>query len=87
MRIVNHPDGLVGHIFRKVIALLWSVRCLNESVVFDEVGIPLIGFASEETIEAVEAFLEGPFLAAGARCDVLATLWSLPIQKVLQSLS
>ena len=41
--------------------------CVDEAVVFDEVGIPLVGLAAEEAVEAVEALLERPLLAARAR--------------------
>ena len=54
-----------------MIALLRAVRRLDEAVVFDEVGIPLVGLAAQEAVEAVEAHLERPLLAARARGDVL----------------
>jgi formylglycine-generating enzyme required for sulfatase activity len=36
-----------------VIALLRAIGLVDEFVVFDEVRIPLIGFAAEEAIEAM----------------------------------
>ena len=54
-----------------MIALFRAVGCLDETVVFDEVGIPLVRFAANETVETVEAHLERPSLAACPRGDIL----------------
>ena len=64
-------DGLVGQVLGEVIALLRAVRLLDEPVVFDEVWIPLVGLAAQEAVEAVEALLERPLLAARAGGDIL----------------
>ena len=63
-------DGLVGQVLGEVIALLRAVRLFDEMVVFHQVGIPLVGLAAEEAVEAVEALLQRPLLAAGARGDI-----------------
>ena len=69
--VADHRDGLVREVLRQVIALLGSVRRVDKAVVLDKVGIPLIGFATEETVEAVEPLLQRPLLPARARRHVL----------------
>jgi hypothetical protein len=69
--VANHLDGLVGQVLGEVIALLRTIRLLNEAVVFDEVGIPIVGLTAEETVEAIEALLQRPLLATGPRGNVL----------------
>ena len=58
--VAEHLDRLIGQILREVIALLRAVGLLDEPVVLDEVGVPLVGLAAEESVEAVEALLERP---------------------------
>ena len=64
-------EGLVGQILGQVIAVLRPVGLVDEVVVLDEVRIPLVGFAADEAVEAVEALVERPVLLARARADVL----------------
>ena len=69
--VADHLERLVGQVLGEVIALLGAVRLVDELVVVDEVGIPLVGLAAEEAVEAIEALLQRPLLAGGARGDVL----------------
>ena len=69
--VADHLDGLVGEVLREVIALLRPVGLVDEPVVFDQIRIPLVGLAAEEAVEAIEALLQRPLLAARARGDVL----------------
>ena len=63
----DHRDGLVGQVLGEVIALLRGVRLFDVVVVLDQVGIPLVGLAAEEAVEAVEALLQRPLLAGSRR--------------------
>ena len=57
---------LIDDVFGEVIA--GAVRGIDMVVVTGEFGVPLVGFAFEETVEAIEAALEGPlFERAGGR--------------------
>lgn len=69
--VTQHLDCFVGEIFGQVIAVFRTVGRLDEVIVLDQVGIPVVGLATEEAIEAVEALLGGPHLAAAAGRDVL----------------
>src|SRR6185437_5275601 len=68
--VTQHLERLVRQIFREVITLLRCVRLLNEMVVFHQVGIPVVGFTTKESVEAVEALLQWPLGPAGAACYV-----------------
>src|SRR5215813_2659631 len=54
-----------------MVALVRAIGLVNKSVVLDEIGIPLICFATKETIVAVETLLQGPLLPTGTRCYIL----------------
>ena len=54
-----------------MITVFGAVRLRDEPVVLDEVRIPVVGLAAEESVEAVEALLEGPLRSAAAARDVL----------------
>jgi hypothetical protein len=54
-----------------VVAVLREVRLVDEPVVFDEVWVPLVCLATNETIEAIDPLLERPLLSACSRSDVL----------------
>src|SRR5262245_59297440 len=69
--IAQHTESLIGKILRQVISLLGCRRWIDESVVFHEVGIPVVGLAAEEAVETIEPFLQRPFRPAGAACNVL----------------
>ena len=69
--VAEHAQRLVGQIPGEVIPLFRAVRLVDELVVVNQVGIPLVGLAAEETVEAIEALLQRPLLARGARGDVL----------------
>jgi hypothetical protein len=57
---------LIREVFGEVIALLWRTRLVDRSIVFDQVGIPLVGLTTNEAVEAVEALLQRPLLLATA---------------------
>ena len=54
-----------------MVPLIGGIGRFDEPVVLDQVGIPVIGLAAEETVEAVEAFGKRPLRAAAACGDVL----------------
>ncbi len=68
--VANHPDGLIGQVLGEVVALLGRGRRLDEVIVLDEVRIPLIGLATEESVEALESLPERPGLAVAALGDI-----------------
>src|SRR4029450_567985 len=69
--VADHLDSLVGQVLGKVIAVLRSVRLINEPIFSDEARVPLFGPAAEEAVIAVEALLQRPFLPARARGNIL----------------
>jgi hypothetical protein len=68
--VTNHRESLIRQVFGKVVAIFRAVGLLYELVIFDEVGIPVIGLAAEEAIESVEALREGPFAPSSTRSDI-----------------
>ena len=71
-----------------MVAILGHVRLVDEVVVYDKVRIPLVGLATQEAVEPVEALLPGPLRPVPAGGNVLiGTLWFLPSQNVLQPAS
>ena len=68
--VAQHPDRLIGKVFRQVIPLFGRIRLIDEPVVLGQVGIPLVGFAAEEAVEPVEALLQRPFRFAAAAGDI-----------------
>jgi hypothetical protein len=68
--VFDHPEGLIGQVLRKVIALLGRVRRFDRTVVLDQVGIPVVGFAANEAVVAVEAHAQRPALLAGAQGNI-----------------
>ena len=58
--VAQHPKRLVGQVFREVIALVGAVRRLDEAVVLDQVGVPVVGLTAEEAVEPVEALGQRP---------------------------
>src|SRR5262245_60609552 len=54
-----------------MVALFGRIGLLDETIVFDKVGIPVVGLAAEEAVVAIEPFLERPLAAAGAGGNVL----------------
>ena len=69
--VANHADGLVGQVLREVIAILRAILLVNEVVIVHKVGIPLVGLAANEAIEAIEASLQRPLRPVRARSDIL----------------
>src|SRR5262249_34047455 len=63
--VTNEADRLIGDVLREVIPILGHVGLLDEMVVLDQLAIPLIGFAADETVEAVVTQPEWPVLAIG----------------------
>ena len=75
---LDHPDRLVGQILRQVVPVLRCAGSIDLAVVLDEVGIPLVGFATEEPVEPLEAAPQGP--AALVRSEVaLLTRCEMPL--------
>ena len=69
--VAQHPDRVVGQILRQVIALVRAIGLLDESVVLDQIGEPLIGLPAQEPVEPVEAHLQRPLRFAAAAGDIL----------------
>jgi hypothetical protein len=68
-----------------VVAVLGPVRLLDVVVVLGEVGIPLVGLAADEPVEAVVPQPERPVLLRRAIVQAsTGVLWFLPTQNVLQ---
>ena len=63
--------GLLGQVGHVVVALLGRLRRLDEVIVIGEPGRPLIDFAAEEAVEAIEAAAERPPLAIAGQVHVL----------------
>ncbi len=68
--VAQHADGLVGKIFGQVIPVFGAVGLLDEPVVLDQVGVPLVGLAADEAVEAVEALGQRPLASGSAGADV-----------------
>src|SRR5262249_60942879 len=43
----------------------------DEAIVLHQIGVPVVGLAAQEAVEAIEAFLERPLAAACSGGDVL----------------
>ena len=69
--IPQHPDRLIGQVFGEVVTLFRAVGLLDEPVVLDQIGIPLIGLAAEEAVEPVKTLLQRPLRLTAAAGDVL----------------
>jgi hypothetical protein len=54
LRVLDELDRLVGEVRRQVVAVLRQGWLFDRMVVVDEVGIPLVRFAAEEAVEALE---------------------------------
>src|SRR6185503_11602086 len=61
---------LIGEILREMVLTLLRLRWVDEVVVLDEIGVPVVRLAAEEAVEPVEAFLKRPFRSASAARDV-----------------
>ena len=66
LRVADELERLVGEVLGEVVALLGQVRLVDVVVVLDQVGIPLVGLAADEAVEAVEAARERPVALRGA---------------------
>ncbi len=70
-RVVHELECLVDQVLGEVVAVLGRAWRVDPVVVVHEVGRELVGFAVEETVEAVEAPLERPgVVRAGRGCFV-----------------
>ena len=65
--VAQHPQRLVSQVLRQVVALVGAIRRLDEAVVFDQVGIPVVGLPAQEAVEPVETLGQRPLRAAAAR--------------------
>ena len=82
--VLDEVDGVVGQVGVEVVALLRRGRLAHRVVVVGQVGVPLVGVATEEAVVALEAAAERPAvvgpggvaLLGGVRCH-------LPTAKVL----
>ena len=63
--LADHADRLVDDVLGQVIAL--AVRRLDVVVVQHQFRMPLVGFAFQETVEAVEAALQRPLVVGAGR--------------------
>src|SRR5271170_414116 len=69
--VADHANSMVSEVLREVIPLLWTIWLINEVVVFDEVGIPLVRLAAEEAVVAVEPSLQRPIRTVRTRGHIL----------------
>ena len=60
-----NPQRLVGEVLGQVVAVLGQVRLVDVVVVLGQVGIPVVGLAADEAVEAVVALPERPVLLRG----------------------
>jgi hypothetical protein len=60
LRVLHELDGLVRDVFREVVPLLRGLGRCHWMVVMDEVGIPLVRLAPEESVVPLEAAAERP---------------------------
>ena len=67
--VANEPDGFVGEVPGEVIAVLRLVGLLDEVVVFDQRGVPLVRLAADETVEPVVAEPERPAFLGAAHVE------------------
>jgi hypothetical protein len=70
--------------FRRLVTVLGAAWLFDESVVLDQIGIPLIGLATDEAVEPVKTLLQRPLRLSLPPLDTSSsgTLWSSPTQKV-----
>ena len=61
--VPDELERLVGDVLGEVVALLRRLRLVDEVVVVDELGIPLVGLRAEEPVPALEAAAAGPVAA------------------------
>ena len=71
MRVEDLLDRVVGEVLAEVVALLRRPRLRDRRVVLCQVGIPLVGLAAEEAVEALEAAAERPAVERARRGVVL----------------
>ena len=69
--IAQEADGVVGQIFRQVIALFGAGRGVDRLVVPHQGGKPLVGHPVEETVEPVEPAAQRPVPAGAGGLAVL----------------
>ena len=65
--VLDEADGPVGQVLGEVVAVVGRPRRLDEPVVGDEVGRPLVGVAVQEPVVALEAEPEGPVVERAGR--------------------
>jgi hypothetical protein len=70
--VADELDRLVDQVRRQVVALLRGVGLLLEVVVVDQVGIPLVGLAAEETVAPLEPPAQRPARLPGRQVDLVA---------------
>ena len=66
--IIHEGDGFVGHVLGEVIALVGCFRWIDFVIVVHQIGVVLIGFATEKPVKAFEAPPKWP---TPARCTHL----------------
>ena len=67
LRILDELDGLVGQVDAQVVALLRRLGLLDLVVVVGQLRIPLVGFAAQEAVVALEAAPERPAVVGPGR--------------------
>ncbi len=60
MRILDELDGFIGQVDAQVVALFWRTGRFHGVVIVGQLGEPLVGFAAQEAVEALEAAAERP---------------------------
>ena len=71
VRVEDLLDRVVGQVLAEVVALLRRPRLRDRRVVLGQVGIPLVGLAAEEAVEALEPAAERPAVERARRGVVL----------------
>ena len=68
--IADHFDGLIGKVFRQMVAFFGAIRLFNGMVVFSQIGIKLVGFAPNEAIKTIVTLLQRPLAFVGTGREV-----------------
>ena len=66
--VADELDSIVGQVLREVVSLFRRVRRIDRVIVVNQVGIPVVGLATEESVVALKAASGRP--SAARRCHV-----------------
>ena len=69
--VKDHLDGLVGQVDVEVIAFFGPLRLRDRAVILGQVGVPLVGLAAQEAVEALKAAPHRPAVEGAGGSVVL----------------